>query len=115
MVECKLFTSSMNIIFLIVILMQCASSVSLVLKKALHLGKWRKWTGYEIDVHKEKGINGDSADDGEIKIIGRLNRHVDKSFQGYVSSKKGTTKSRKASLHIVMWIPFRARRCCGVK
>ena len=48
MVECKLFTSSMNILFLIVILMQCASSVSLVLnfnmagknavRKALHLG-----------------------------------------------------------------------------
>ena len=89
--------------------MQCASSVSLVLNfnmagkgKALHLGKRRKWTGYEIDVHKEKGINGDSADVGEIKIIGRLSRHVDKSFRGYVSSKKGTTKSRKASLHIVM-------------
>ena len=105
--------------------MQCASSVSLVLNfnmagknavgKALHLGKWRKWTGYEIDVHKEKGINGDSADDDEIKIIGRLSRRVDKSFRGYVSSKKGTPKSRKASLHIVMWIPFRARRCCCVK
>lgn len=48
---------------------------------------------------KEKGNNDDRLDDGEIKIIGRWSRHVDKGFRGYVSSKKGTTKSRKASLH----------------